>query len=577
MDTLYDQTIEALGKRLRYFRYQAIKYLVSHKKKKYPKADMVSIQLAGIMKTLLVKRIDSSFEAFKQSLRRYRDANRVMLNMFEKGTIYIAPNLHVNELLIADKEDELIKQIDEARYTDPTIEICTPEDFDPQFIKGLQEDDDILENLVAAWDKITQDPKLEEFVKKLKQELFDRNINPEGKLVIFSESKETTEYLAKELKHRGFSKILTVTSANRNDIMPVLKENFDANFSGNKKDDFDIVISTEVLAEGVNLHRANVIVNYDTPWNSTRLMQRIGRVNRIGSTASEVHIYNFFPTAKVNNDIELEKKAKMKLFAFHSALGEDSQIYSTDEQPESFGLFDKSIDEERDEKLRYLMWIRQLKSDNPELIKRISKLPLRARVGRKNKLIPRSTITFIRNKRRDAFTFVREDGSVEELTFLEAVKEFQARIDEKSIPLHNLHHEQVAKAVEIFNQLDNQIKASDKKINTSQGPNEKKAIAYLDGFIHIPEISEDEKDLIVKAKQAITTGKFQQLQRDINKLQSSTKNIAINPVLLLENLISIITQYPLENIGFKSSNSTIMIKSEKEYIPEIIISESFNV
>lgn len=576
LDALYDRTIEALGKKLKYFRYQAIKYLVSSKKKKYPKADMVSIQLAGIMKTLLVKRIDSSFEAFKQSLRRYRDANRVMLDMFEKGTIYIAPNLHVNELLMADKEDELIKQIDEARYTDPTIEICTPGDFDPQFIKGLQDDGDILEGLVVEWDKITQDPKLEEFVERLQQELFDKSINHEGKLVIFSESKETTEYLAKELKHRGFSKILTVTSANRSDMMPVLKENFDANFNGNKKNDFDIVISTEVLAEGVNLHRANVIVNYDTPWNSTRLMQRIGRVNRIGSTAAEVHIYNFFPTTKVNNDIELEKKAKMKLFAFHAALGEDSQIYSTDEQPESFGLFDKTIDEERDEKLRYLMWLRQLKSENPELIKRISKLPLRARVGRKNKLIPRSTITFIRNKRRDAFTFVREDGSVEELTFLEAVKEFQARIDEKSIPLHNLHHEQVVRAVEIFNQLDNQTKASDKKVNTSQGPNEKKAIAYLDGFIHIPEISEQEKELIYKAKRAITTGRFQQLQRDINKLQSSTKNVAINPVLLLERLIGIITQYPLGSIGLNSNKSTIMIKSGKEYSPEIIISESFN-
>lgn len=576
LDALYDRTIEALGKKLKYFRYQAIKYLVSSKKKKYPKADMVSIQLAGIMKTLLVKRIDSSFEAFKQSLRRYRDANRVMLDMFEKGTIYIAPNLHVNELLMAYKEDELIKQIDEARYTDPTIEICTPGDFDPQFIKGLQDDGDILEDLVAEWDKITQDPKLEEFVERLQQELFNKSINHEGKLVIFSESKETTEYLAKELKHRGFSKILTVTSANRSDIMPVLKENFDANFNGNKKNDFDIVISTEVLAEGVNLHRANVIVNYDTPWNSTRLMQRIGRVNRIGSTAAEVHIYNFFPTTKVNNDIELEKKAKMKLFAFHAALGEDSQIYSTDEQPESFGLFDKTIDEECDEKLRYLMWLRQLKSENPELIKRISKLPLRARVGRKNKLIPRSTITFIRNKRRDAFTFVREDGSVEELTFLEAVKEFQARIDEKSIPLHNLHHEQVVRAVEIFNQLENQTKASDKKVNTSQGPNEKKAIAYLDGFIHIPEISEQEKELIYKAKRAITTGRFQQLQRDINKLQSSTKNVAIKPVLLLERLIGIITQYPLGSIGLNSNKSTIMLKSGKEYSPEIIISESFN-
>ena len=577
LDALYDQTIEALSKRLKYFRYQAIKYLISGKKKKYPKADMVSIQLAGIMKTLLVKRIDSSFEAFKQSLRRYRDANRVMLDMFEKGTIYIAPNLNVNELLMADKEDELIKQIDEARYTDPTIEICTPEEFDPLFIKGLQDDGDILEDLVTEWDKITQDPKLEEFEKRLQQELFDKNINHEGKLVIFSESKETTEYLAKELKLRGFSKILTVTSANRRDMMPILKENFDANFNGYKKNDFDIVISTEVLAEGVNLHRANVIVNYDTPWNSTRLMQRIGRVNRIGSTAAEIHIYNFFPTTKVNNDIELEKKAKMKLFAFHAALGEDSQIYSTDEQPESFGLFDKNIDEERDEKLCYLMWLRQLKSENPELIKRISKLPLRARVGRKNKLIPHSTITFIRNKRRDAFTFVREDGRAEELTFLEAVKEFHARIDEKSIPLHNLHHEQVAKAVEIFNQLDNQTKVSDKKVNTSQGPNEKKAIAYLDGFIHIPEISEKEKELISKAKRAITTGRFQQLQRDVNKMQSSTKNVAIKPVLLLERLMGIITQYPLESIGINANESTIMIKSGNDYSPDIIISESFNV
>lgn len=579
IDALYDRSIEALSKRLQYFRYQAIKYLANDKKKKYPKADLLSIQLAGIMKTLLVKRIDSSFEAFKQSLRRYRDANRIMLDMFEKGTIYIAPNLHVNELLMADKEDELIKQINEARYTDPTIEICTPEDFAPQFIKGLQDDGDILDNLVAEWDKITHDPKLEEFVKRLEQELFDRHINHEGKLVIFSESKETTEYLAKELKHRGFSKILTVTSANRSDMMPVLKENFDANFNGNQKNDFEIVISTEVLAEGVNLHRANVIVNYDTPWNSTRLMQRIGRVNRIGSTASEIHIYNFFPTSKVNDDIELEKKAKMKLFAFHAALGEDSQIYSTDENPESFGLFDKTIDEERDEKLRYLMWLRKLKADNPELIKRIAKLPMRARVGRKNKLIPLSTITFIRNKRRDAFTFIREDGSIEDLTFLEAAKEFEARADEKSLPLHELHHEQVAKAIEVFKQSEEQAKAITKKVNPTQGPNEKKAIAYLDGFMSIPNISEQEQQLISNAKRAITTGKFQQLQRDVNKLQSSTKKVAVKPVVLLERLINIITAYPLENIEISpiASTTTNTVNYKKENTPEIIISESFNM
>lgn len=584
LEELYDKTIRYLnGKEhdtLKYYRYQAIKYLLPPKKDKYQKADLISIQLAGIMKTLLVKRIDSSFYAFKQSLKRYYQANKVMLDMFEKGVIYIAPNLKVNELLSEGREDELIQQIEEAQYTDPTIEVCTPEDFETIFIDGLKQDGQILKELVESWDKVTYDPKLDIFINEyMKGKLFDKSINQEGKLVIFSESKETTKYLSDALKANGFNCVLTVQSDNRNDKMPALEANFDANYKGEKKNDYNIVISTEVLAEGVNLHRANVIVNYDTPWNSTRLMQRIGRVNRIGSTAKEVHIFNFFPTAKVNNDIELEKKAKMKLFAFHAALGEDSQIYSTDESPESFGLFDKNVDEERDEKLRYLMWLRQLKEETPDLIKRINKMPLRARVGRKSKLIPMSTITFIRNKRRDAFTFVREDGSIEELTFLEAVKEFEARIEEKAIPLHDKHHEQVAKAIEVFSEKEEEAKAVTKKVVTNQGPNEKKALSYLDALVHAPNITDEEVDLIEKAKRAISTGKFQQLQRDINKLQNAVKKAPVKTVVLLERVMKIITSYPLEHIRLNNFEAQTISKERyvKELIPEIIISESFNL
>ncbi len=584
LETLYDKTIRYLGGKkgnvLKYYRYQAIKYLTKEKKKKYPNADMISIQLAGIMKTLLVKRIDSSFYAFKQSLKRYYQANKVMLDMFEKGVIYIAPNLKVNELLSEGKEDELLKQIEKAQYTDPTIEVCTPEDFTSDFKEGLEHDGEILQELVDEWEKITYDPKLDVFINKyLKNELFDKSINDEGKLVIFSESKETTRYLSEALRKNGFDRILTVQSDNRNDKMPILEANFDANYKGEKKNDYNIVISTEVLAEGVNLHRANVIVNYDTPWNSTRLMQRIGRVNRIGSIAKEVHIFNFFPTAKVNNDIELEKKAKMKLFAFHAALGEDSQIYSTDENPESFGLFDKNADEERDEKLRYLMWLRKLKEDDPDLIKRINKMPLRARVGRKSKLIPMSTITFIRNKRRDAFTFIREDGSIEELTFLEAVKEFEARLEEKAIPLHDKHHEQVAKAIEVFSEKEEDAKVATKKVVTTQGPNEKKALAYLDGFVNVPNVTDEEANLIEKAKRAISTGKFQQLQRDVNKLQNSIKKNPVKLVVQLEYLMKIIASYPLEHVEtFKHEiQEENRIKTTKDLVPEIIISESFNL
>lgn len=580
LNELYDRTIKMLCdpyEGLTYNRYQAIKYLRPEKKKKYKKADMISTQLAKIMKTLLVKRIDSSFYAFKQSLKRYRDANRVMREMFDKGTIYIAPNLKVNELLNDGKEDELIKLINESIYADPTIEICVPDDFEDGFLEGIKHDEDILNELVDRWNKIDYDPKLDKFFEYLDGELFDNDKNNEGKLVVFSESKETTDHLLDALIQHGYPRTIAVKSSNRNEMMPIVKANFDANYTEGQKNDIDIIISTEVLAEGVNLHRANVIVNYDTPWNSTRLMQRIGRVNRIGSTAKDIYIYNFFPTQKVNDDIELEKKAKMKLFAFHAALGEDSQIYSTDESPETFGLFDKDIDEERDEKLVYLMRLRKLKEEDPDLIKRIAHLPMRSRVGRKSKVMRGSTLVFIRNNRRDAFTFIREDGSHEDLTFLEAAKAFEAKVDEKSIPLHDLHHQQVSQAISLFAEKDEDSKAITLKVNVAQGPNEKRAIAYLDACLHVDYLTDNESELIRLAKRAITTGKFQQLQRDVNKLQSATKKTPVKPAVLIEKVIAIISSYPLQNISTDIPTHTPSAnKVQKGNSPEIIISESFS-
>jgi len=97
LDALYDRTIKMLSlpdhNGLTYNRYRAIAFLAAPKlKEKYERADLVAAQLAQIMKTLLVKRLDSSFRAFTKSLRRFRDATRAMLTMFERGTIYIAPS-----------------------------------------------------------------------------------------------------------------------------------------------------------------------------------------------------------------------------------------------------------------------------------------------------------------------------------------------------------------------------------------------------------------------------------------------------------------------------------------------------
>ncbi|KQS93020.1 helicase-related protein [Chryseobacterium sp. Leaf394] len=580
LDSIYDKTILYLShptKGLTYNRYQAIKFLKPHKKSKYPKADHTSTQLAFIMKTMLVKRIDSSFYAFKQSLKRFSVATNAMVQMFENDRIYIAPNISVNDYINEGKEEELITLLTNLADTDPTIEICNADDFEPHFFKGLKADKVLLDELMGYWSSIIQDPKLDEFKKYLETTLLNKSINKEGKLVIFSESKETTSYLSEELKKSGFDKILVVDSKTRKDRFPIVKANFDANIPlSDQKDDYNIVISTEVLAEGVNMHRANIILNYDTPWNSTRLMQRIGRVNRIGSMADNIYIYNFFPTAKVNKDIELEKKAIMKLQAFHSAMGEDSQIYSQDEVTESFGLFDKSINEEKDEKLRILLELRRFKRDNISLFKKIKNMPMKARVGRKNSTLTGATITFIRNEKRDAFLLVDDNGTVEELTFLQAERKYYANVTEKSIPLNHRHHEQVKIAIQLFTNRIEEEKNRERKIDTTQGPNEKKALAFLDALTNVETANHNERELLQNAKTAIRLGKFQHLQRDINKVAKTLKTTPLIPTILLEEVIKVLNKYPLTLIVDENIQVIQPVFNLKEFKPEIIISESFN-
>ena len=576
LDEIYDFTIKMLSDEkegLCYNRYQALKYLVEEKKKNYKNADLASGQLAQIMKTLLVKRLDSSFHAFKSSLQRFLSATEAMIRMFENGRIVIAPKLNVNEYILEDREDELFQKIAELIDSDPTISICEPNHFSPTFYEGLKRDYEILKDLNARWKKITKDPKFDKFYECIQNELFDEK-NREGKLVVFSESKETTQYLTKRLKENGRNDIITVDSSNRRETVPVISENFDANYGKEKKNDYNIVISTEVLAEGVNLHRSNIVVNYDTPWNSTRLMQRVGRVNRIGSIAP-IYIYNFYPTSKVEADIELQRKAILKLQAFHSALGEDSEIYSPDEEVSTFGIFEKSIDEDKDERLEYLMELRRFKRENPEEFRRIKNMPLRARAGRKDPIKHLTTISFMKNKRRDAFYFINDQYEILELSFLQAAHHFKALKNEKSFPIHELHHEQIQSALADFYEKLSIQSAQGLVVDAKQGPNEKNALSLLSAIEKLDFLSLHEKLKIKDAKVAIKMHKFQDLQRQVNKISKEHKKKPMNHSHLLDKIMEVVESFPLDSSNSEVRSQTMTVKDLNVLKPEIIISESF--
>ena len=584
MDRAYDRTLSMLSDAavgLTYNRYRAIQFLKNPElKSKYPNADRVSIQLATIMKTLLVKRLDSSFHAFRASLHRFRNATAAMVSMFDAGRVFIAPDYNVSEYILEDREDELIDLLTTQMAIDPSINICAPDDFADGFLEGLRHDLTILDDLCADWDvfkgsttEAETDPKFDTFVEKLPA-LFDQKQNPSGKLVVFTESAETATYLETRLATAVPDRpVLRIDSSNRKEKKDIIRANFDANLETRSlwSDEFPILITTEVLAEGVNLHRANTVVNYDTPWNATRLMQRLGRVNRIGATASLIHNIVFFPTSKVDRDIDLHKKAVMKLQAFHTALGEDSQIYSETEEIDSFGLFDRDIEEERDERLDYLMELRHYKAEKPAEFRRIKALPVRVRTGRVNKAKSGGTVAFIRNKRRDAFTLIPASGEPQDLSFVECARELHAKPSEKPVPLPARHHEQVREAVEYFAAAIQSELTTNRKVTSKHTPSEQSALAMLKTLAEFHLLGPEEQHLCRVAMDAIGKVKFQKLAGKLATLARKQKKEPAPVDVLIERALAILRSYPL----LEPSNPDMPDAPSVELTPDIIISESF--
>jgi len=205
------------------------------------------------------------------------------------------------------------------------------------------------------------------------------------------------------------------------DIVDTIRENFDANYDEKKQNnDYDVIITTDTLSEGVNMHRSNIIYNYDIPWNATRLMQRIGRINRIGTKHKKIYVNNFIPSAQSDALIELSKKAFVKLQTFHSTLGEDNKIYSKDEEVGTVTLFEEST-EDIDEELTFLEEIREFKRAKPKQFKLLTALPVKIRVQRKDDIIQDASFVFIKNDQAKSYYFVN-DERCEPVTFVKMAK-----------------------------------------------------------------------------------------------------------------------------------------------------------
>lgn len=580
---LFESAMQTLDKELTYARYQAIAYLKPEVSNGlYDNAELISRSLAGIRKNGLVKRLESSFYAFQVSLSNFRQANQNMLDMFNRDKVFIAPDLDINNLLESGYTDEEIEEKLNAKAEDnPKNSVFKAEDFKPEFIEMLQGDQETLEKMCKAWEKITDadDSKFAKFNELLKHELFKEDRNPEQKLVVFSESVDTVKYLERRINRKD---VLVISADNRSKLFKTIRENFDANYK-TKLNYYNIILTTDVLAEGVNLHRANVIVNYDTPWNSTRLMQRIGRVNRIGSASKHIYNYVFYPSRESNREINLNQIALSKIQTFHSTFGEDNQIYSQQEilDRDLTKLFDegrKKQKEEANQELPFYEELRTLYKTNRREYNRIEKLSLRSRTGREKRTVEGvtlsgDTLVFLKTNYRKVFFLVSE--TAKELSVLDALKYFKASKEEQPVERIEQHHKHINMALQKFRAMrDEEMQAQETSQDTQAtlGAQVSTAVSLLNNFIR--EIDDNELYLkVVQLKTLAERGVITYIPKRLQRIQKDLRRTSGKSRMTHDEALAEIIEMAKKYSAYYMAQESQL--NEQESNAEIILSESF--
>lgn len=454
---VFNQTMQLL-RRFSYARYTPLLYLNQPISSFTRQAQR---NIGGFMRAILIKRLESSFYAFKRTLSRFIGSYEQFIAMVEQGTVLISKELDVYDLLERDDPDELLALIEQD-----TVQQYLAADFNDDFIQDLKSDLVLLQDIQALWHQLIDDPKLNQFIKDLQTHPHLKH----QKLIIFTESKETGDHLYATLDQVFPEEVMFYASGggvynqggkpvshNPAIAKNLILQNFDPKHP-QQSDTIRILIATDVLAEGINLHRASVVVNYDLPWNPTRVLQRVGRINRVGTVHEQVYIFNCFPTAQSEAQLGLEENIIAKIQAFHDTLGEDAKYLSDVEEVTTHELFgdrlyrtltnrdsyDREPEADERSELEYLQLLRQIRDRQPDLFEKIKKLPRKARTAQRRDQVPvletDQVLTFFRQGALKKF-FLSAIAATIELDFFQAVGWLQCEPDTPKQPIPKRYYD----------------------------------------------------------------------------------------------------------------------------------------
>ncbi len=445
-------------------------------------------RLMGFCRTNLFKRLESSGQALLQSIERHILRNFVYLHTLEQRQPLPIGAQDASLLdsrfedddrdwFAGDEEDNngpplhdlpLRAEADFRRraaavyraYAGPLrrrFRWLPAERFLPQLATDLQADSGMLLDVLqrcGAW-RPDRDAKLNKLIELIAQHAGE-------KILIFTQFADTVQYLAEQLRHRGSDRLAAVTGAAADPSQCVWRFSPVSNAKRQEispEQELDILIATDVLSEGQNLQDGAIVVNYDLPWAIIRLIQRAGRVDRIGQQAEAIRCYTFLPAEGVERIIRLRARLRQRLRENAEVVGADDAFFEDDRNDqavrdlftEKAGILDDAADADIDLSSRaYQIWKNAIDAE-PELQQLIPALPnvvysTKAHTPAGGQV--EGVLAYVRTAEgQDALAWLDRDGQT--LTESQSIilKAAECAPDTPALPRQAKHHELVRQAV----------------------------------------------------------------------------------------------------------------------------------
>lgn len=560
---------------LTYARYGLWNYVLPRMQNEehYSTLQSVGANLCGLMRVLLFKRFESSVQAFRETISRLLKSHGRFRLALEEGIVPAGED--AQNLLNDPDEPEVQNFLDNMRSVSDRY---SASDFNiPLLISHINHDISQLERILEIVEPVTpeKDAKLQTLLDRITQTSLS-----EGKCLIFTQYTDTAQYLYDNLvSATGRQDIDVVYGNDKSRLKLVGRFAPIANPEYRKKSqdpDLNILVATDSLSEGLNLQDCDKIINYDLHWNPVRLIQRFGRIDRIGSSHDEIYGFNFLPEAGIEQQLGLQRVLENRIREIHETIGEDVAILNPTEQLNEnamYAIYEQSgnaleeLEGETDTVFdlnEAMEMFRQMRTDDPEEYDRIANLPH----GIRSAMCSSENRIFVHCKagKFQQLYLADSEGQIITQDLQSVLSRIQCEKDTETQPLSANHNDVVMNVKHIFTEEVKQ-RTAERHHTVSLGHGQKYVLRELRQQFSDTH-DEDKKARINMLEQSFRNSQSTVITRELNRLRKN--NVAGDH--LYSTLLEIYNHH-----GLRDRNRETNATDQHQLTPTLICSESLIV